>query len=90
MTPATSTFRQFASTSSSRAFARYATIGARCALGFVFFSAGLIGLLNLMPPPSEPMPEGAMAFGAAMMGTGYLAWTYRAAYRALLTPRFTS
>src|SRR6185436_13940193 len=47
-------------------------IGARCALGFVFFSAGLMGLLNVMPPPSEPMPPGALAFGAAMMGTGYL------------------
>jgi len=150
MTTATTTFRQFASTSSTRTFARYATIGARCALGFVFFSAGLMGLLNVMPPPSEPMPEGALAFGAAMMSTGYLfplikgtetlagalllcnrfvplaltllapvlvniflfhafltpgqvgtpiallclelflAWTYRAAYRALLTPRSTT
>jgi hypothetical protein len=68
----TTTLPQFAASASTRTFARYATIGARCALGFVFFSAGLIGLLNLMPPPSEPMPEGAMAFGAAMMGTGYL------------------
>jgi uncharacterized membrane protein YphA (DoxX/SURF4 family) len=68
----TTTFPQFASSSSARTVARYATIGARCALGFVFFSAGLMGLLNVMPPPSEPLPEGALAFGAAMMGTGYL------------------
>jgi hypothetical protein len=68
----TTTLPQFAASASARAFARYATIGARCALGFVFLSAGLMGLLHLMPPPSEPMPEGAMAFGAALMGTGYL------------------
>jgi len=68
----TTTFPQVVSSSFPRTFTRYATIGARLALGFVFFSAGLMGLLNVLPPPSTPMPEGAMAFGAAMMGTGYL------------------
>jgi hypothetical protein len=53
-------------------FTRYATIGARCALGFVFFASGLAGLLNLVPPPSTPMPEGAMALGAALLKTGYM------------------
>ena len=68
----TTTFPQVASSSLPRAVSRYASIGARCALGFVFFASGLTGLLNLLPPPSEPMPQGAMAFGAALMGTGYM------------------
>ena len=68
----TTTFPQVASSALPRTFSRYASIGARLALGFVFFSSGLIGLLNLFPPPSEPMPQGAMAFGAALMGTGYM------------------
>ena len=51
---------------------RYLATGARCALGFVFFAAGLTGLLNLIPPPATPMPAAAEAFGAAMHGTGYL------------------
>jgi len=68
----TITFPQVASSSLPRTFSRYASIGARLALGFVFFSSGLMGLLNLLPPPSEPMPQGAMAFGAALMGTGYM------------------
>ena len=54
MTTTTTTFPQLAASSSTRTFARYATIGARCALGFVFFSAGLMGLLNVMPPPASP------------------------------------
>jgi uncharacterized membrane protein YphA (DoxX/SURF4 family) len=52
--------------------ARYFTTGARFALGLVFFAFGLMGLLNLLPPPSEPMPEGAMAFGMAIAKTGYM------------------
>lgn len=51
---------------------RYLATGARCALGLVFFAAGLTGLLNLVPPPSTPMPAAAEALGAAMHGTGYL------------------
>jgi uncharacterized membrane protein YphA (DoxX/SURF4 family) len=72
MTSTTTAIHQFVSSSSGRTFARYATIGARCVLGLVFFSAGLMGLLKLVPPPSTPMPEGALAFGSAMMATGYL------------------
>jgi len=71
----TTTFPQLTSTASASVpgrFTRYASTGARCALGFVFFASGLAGLLNLLPPPSTPMPEGAMALGAALMKTGYM------------------
>jgi transposase InsO family protein len=33
---------------------------------------GLNILLNSLPPPKTPMPEGAMAFAGALMKTGYL------------------
>ena len=69
------TFAEIASTpsvSASGRVTRYASIGARCALGFVFFASGLAGLLNVLPPPSTPMPEGAMALGVALMKTGYM------------------
>ena len=70
----TATFPQITAASASvpGRFSRYATTGARCALGFVFFASGLAGLLNLLPPPSTPMPEGAMALGAALLKTGYM------------------
>lgn len=51
---------------------RYLATGARCALGLVFFAAGLTGLLNLIPPPATPLPAAAEAFGVALHGTGYM------------------
>ncbi len=51
---------------------RHVATGARYALGLVFFAAGLTGLLNLIPPPSTPMPAAAEALGMAMQGTGYM------------------
>jgi hypothetical protein len=33
---------------------------------------GLLGLLDLMPPPKEGIPAGAMALGAALAHTGYM------------------
>lgn len=57
----------------TRALTRHAATGARCLLGAVFFVFGLNGFLNFIPPPpANTMPEGAMAFGAALMHTGYL------------------
>jgi uncharacterized membrane protein YphA (DoxX/SURF4 family) len=51
---------------------RYLPSVARITLGATFFVCGLGGFLNVMPPPSGPMPRGAMAFGAALIHTGYM------------------
>jgi uncharacterized membrane protein YphA (DoxX/SURF4 family) len=51
---------------------RYAPATARTVLGLVFFVFGLNGFLNFIPPPTEPMPEGAVALGTAFMSSGYL------------------
>jgi uncharacterized membrane protein YphA (DoxX/SURF4 family) len=62
-----------ASTSTHRSkLARYAPPTARIVLGLVFFVFGLNGFLNFIPPPTEPMPEGAVALGTAFMSSGYL------------------
>ena len=45
---------------------------ARILLGAVFFVFGLDGFLHFIPAPTAPIPEGALAFGMAMMKTGYL------------------
>jgi hypothetical protein len=69
------TFPEITSASSASVpgrITRHASVAARCALGFVFFASGLAGLLNLVPPPSTPMPEGALALGAALLKTGYM------------------
>jgi uncharacterized membrane protein YphA (DoxX/SURF4 family) len=63
----------FATNSDSQRVARRrAPTVARFALGAIFFVFGLNGFLNFIPPPSGPMPAGAMAFGAALMQTGYM------------------
>ncbi|MGE3974563.1 MAG: DoxX family protein [Bdellovibrionales bacterium] len=43
---------------------------ARILLGFVFFAAGLAGLLNLVPPPAN-LPEKMLAFSTGLMASGY-------------------
>jgi hypothetical protein len=44
----------------------------RVLLGALFFVFGLNGFLNFIPPPAGPMPQGAVAFGAALVATGYM------------------
>jgi len=39
-------------------------------LGFIFFGAGLMGLLNAAPPPAD-LPENLKTFMAGMMATKY-------------------
>ncbi len=46
------------------------TVG-RVLLGLVFFVFGLNGFLNFLPQPST-VPEGALAFGGALVKTGYM------------------
>lgn len=43
---------------------------ARIVLGLIFFVFGLIGLLNLIPPPPD-LPEKLKMFNEGMMATGY-------------------
>lgn len=73
MTISSDALNQVARTSDVRgAFSRWAPVGARCLLGLLFCVAGLNGLLNFFPPPPpESMPQGALAFSAALLHTGY-------------------
>lgn len=60
-------------TATPKGFARHLPTLARVLLGLVFFVFGLMGLLNLMPPPpKETLPPGLVAFSEAMMNTGFL------------------
>jgi uncharacterized membrane protein YphA (DoxX/SURF4 family) len=54
------------------AIARHAPTAARFLLGAVFFVFGLNGFLSFIPPPPDPMPEGAVKLGEAFMSSGYL------------------
>lgn len=45
---------------------------ARILLGLTFLVFGLDGFFHYIPQPKEAPPEAAMAFGMAMMKTGYL------------------
>ena len=56
----------------TRSIARHAPTVARFVLGSLFFVFGLNGFLNFIPPPTEPMPEGAVSLGVAFMNSGYL------------------
>lgn len=49
---------------------RKAPLIARIVLGFVFFASGLIGLLNLVPPPPD-LPEAMKTFMAGIMASKY-------------------
>lgn len=43
---------------------------ARVLLGLVFFAGGLVGLLNLVPPPPD-LPERLQTFNAGLTASGY-------------------
>nr|ASV46878.1 hypothetical protein [uncultured bacterium] len=55
-----------------RSLSRHFTTVARCLMGLMFVVFGMNGFLNFIPPPPEPLPEGAVAFSAALMKTGYM------------------
>lgn len=44
---------------------------ARILLGLIFFLSGIVGLLNLVPPP-ENLPENMITFMNGMMATKYM------------------
>lgn len=56
----------------ARSVLRHLPAVARILMGLLFFVFGLNGFLNFIPPPPGPMPEGAVAFGGALMMTGYM------------------
>ena len=45
---------------------------ARILMGLMFLVFGLNGFLHFIPEPKTPMPEGAGAFAASLMKTGYM------------------
>jgi len=58
--------------SKKKSLARFVPVVARVLLGLVFFVFGLDYFLHFMPAPQGPFPPGAMAFGGALMQTGYM------------------
>jgi hypothetical protein len=56
---------------SLRALARHAITTERVLLGACFFVFGLNGFLNFITAPKDPGPAAAMAFGGALLKTGY-------------------
>jgi uncharacterized membrane protein YphA (DoxX/SURF4 family) len=58
--------------SPARAFTRYVTPTIRILMGLSFLVFGLNLFLNFIPPPTKPLPEGAVAFAMALMKTGYM------------------
>jgi len=55
----------------NRGIARYLPTVARVLMGLIFLIMGLNGFFNFLPRPAT-MPEGAVAFGTALMHTGYM------------------
>lgn len=55
----------------SRRVSRHIPSVARSLMGLLFLVTGLNGFLHFLPQPST-MPQGAAAFGAALMNTGYM------------------
>jgi len=56
-----------------RSLALHLPTVARYLMGLMFVVFGMNGFLNFIPPPPpESMPEGAVAFSAALTKTGYM------------------
>jgi hypothetical protein len=58
--------------STKRSFARFFPAVARILLGLPLCIFGLNGFFNFIPQPTTPLPEGAMAFAAALANSGYM------------------
>lgn len=59
-------------TSKRRPIARHLVTAARILTGLSFLVFGLDGFLQFIPKPTSGIPEGALAFGAALFQTGYM------------------
>ena len=57
---------------SARSVSRYFVIAARILMGLPFLASGIANLLNVMPQPSTPLPQGAADFAVALVKTGYM------------------
>lgn len=55
-----------------RSITRFIAPGARYLMGLVFFVFGLDGFLHFFPQPTTLPNEGALAFGMALMKSGYM------------------
>lgn len=56
----------------NKSFTRHFPTVARILLGLPLFVFGLNAFFNFIPQPKMVMPEGAAAFSAALMNTGYM------------------
>lgn len=56
----------------SKSLTRHLPTVGRILLGLPLVVFGLNGFLNFIPPPTTPLPEGATAFFAALLATGYM------------------
>jgi len=56
----------------NKSFTRHFPTVARILMGIPLVIFGLNAFFNFIPPPSTPLPEGAMAFAGALMKTGYM------------------
>src|SRR5689334_15071119 len=68
----TATTAQRTTTGTTRSSSRHLLTVVRVVLGLLFFVTGLNGFLNFLPQNAESMPEGALAFSAALAQTGYM------------------
>ena len=68
----TPTMTESADTAKQNSFTRFFPAIARVLMGLPLCIFGLNGFLNFIPPPSTPLPAGAMAFASALVNTGYM------------------
>lgn len=61
-----------AGTAKQKSFTRFFPAIARILMGLPLLVFGLNGFFNFIPPPSTPLPAGAMAFAGALVNTGYM------------------
>lgn len=56
----------------AKGFTRHIPTIVQVLMGLPLIVFGLNGFLNFIPPPSEPLPEGAAAFAGALFNTHYM------------------